>query len=861
MRATVPQAALPTQLDLDNRLTSTYTTHVLFPTPGPLAIQRYTRLYARVLRDYLGAVELVIAARAFAATHGKPVAIPKPPPRANKSDFKFSPVLAVGNEYRTNYMTGLRTFAFTSIDSSNERTTATETKAVASQTRKSIQFEAGAIWPKEVTALLQAEPELELASDGRLVIHSISPHQFVSIKPATRATIEDLAPGSIVSGALIQTEAITNAEGLAVAQILHGIAQPNLVIEDMLAAGLVQATGVWLGTALATTKNVEETLAKSLVNHIGQRQAGRDQELSALLDRAVDLLRASGLERSAFLELLRSNQLLREYVYAYTAWKVDQLGPALVPLPDDTTVLANREWGFRRTERLNIRVGTPTLRGPFHAEAVAPNSKLTVSESTLHEVVTFREQGSARSSTRTNEASTLTAGTFRQALSHMTEDGISNESAFSQDTTLFETLRERRREAIDRTVTQISSANEERSGMVGRTATSSARSYVTRGKDPHFATTEVAFQVAAPIDVEVLLEAVGFVWCPRIMAPFIYLHQVIADYERLARREYLEQNLVIDPVRPPELYETASFKREIAIDGDTSYQSKNFKFDIPAGYLSWELDVAATDVHFRNGTWGDYNWDEAGNLDDLENWEEWISSIARVGNAVEGTAVLETTDPEWLNRGFLTFDIVMRTLTEASRAALMAYELDREEAAAQRRAVLVRADQYARMRRDELIEHYSSSLDLQEEAFSHLIQQVFRGGNPDHVSYYKEVVRSCIGWSNAAMRFEPNTNTSSLPFPHLPPAHFMNALGIRFILPVLDTAEDAFFEAMETGAGTYYSESAARARQYVESYRERVEQLKADGSPELILDQYTSELVLGRHLEAVLSEHPFAEPS
>ena len=39
----------------------------------------------------------------------------------------------------------------------------------------------------------------------------------------------------------------------------------------------------------------------------------------------------------------------------------------------------------------------------------------------------------------------------------MAEEGINSETAFSQDTTLFDSLRERRREAIDRTLTQISS--------------------------------------------------------------------------------------------------------------------------------------------------------------------------------------------------------------------------------------------------------------------------------------------------------------------------------------------------------------------------------------------------------------------
>ncbi|MGH8701960.1 MAG: hypothetical protein ACREVR_12415, partial [Burkholderiales bacterium] len=148
----------------------------------------------------------------------------------------------------------------------------------------------------------------------------------------------------------------------------------------------------------------------------------------------------------------------------------------------------------------------------------------------------------------------------------------------------------------------------------------------------------------------------------------------------------------------------------------------------------------------------------------------------------------------------------------------------------------------------------------QEEAFANLIKQVFQGGNPDHVSYWREIVRSCIEWSNAAMRFEPG-EIDSLAFPHLPPSHFMNALGIRFILPIFRSAETAFFEALGTGAGSYHQIAAAKVRGFIDNYRDRVDELKESDPQALVLDAYKSEMVLGRHLEAVLSEHPFSEPT
>jgi hypothetical protein len=461
---------------------------------------------------------------------------------------------------------------------------------------------------------------------------------------------------------------------------------------------------------------------------------------------------------------------------------------------------------------------------------------------------------------RTSESATFSSATFRQALSHMAEEGINSEAAFASDTTLFDSLRERRREAVERTLTQISSSNEQRSGVVARTVTSTARSYTTRGKDARFATTEVSFQVAAPVDVEIRLEDVGLVWCPRMRSPFIALHRLITNFEDEAREEYLKQNQVIDPVRPPEVFETASFKKEKGVRGNKSTQTVDFSFEVPAQYLDWELDQAATKVDFRNGTSDDYNWDEQWNWDDLENWHAFLRTLSRSGNTVSGVAVLETTDPETFNRGFLTFEIGMRRLTDESRVAIEAYDADRQEAAAQRLAVEVRANQYARLRRDELIEQYEGSYELQEEAFANLIKQVFQGANPDYVSYWREIVRSCIEWSGAAIRFEPG-EIDELAFPHLPPSHFMNALGIRFILPIFRSAETAFFEALQTGAGSYHQTAATTVREAVDRYRGRVNELKESDPGALVLDAYKSELVLGRHLEAVLSEHPFAEPA
>ena len=854
MRASVPGSALPTELAADNRLTTIYSTHVLFPKLGPLAAQRYTHQYARVVRDYAAAVELVVAAREFAETYGKPAAVPLPPPPGTIEDLRLQPPLSGRVAYFSRYLSGLAPFSAARV---REHTRPSDDGLRVAR------FEARAVQPSEVDEILRDPPELDVTDNGRVVIQPIGPeHLIARSSTRTRGEIWTGSDTLVVDGATVETETTNAAEGYALASILHGLARPNVVIADMLALGLVNEFGAWLGSDLADAADPVSELATQLADQaVGV--SVREKELRVLIERATALLETLGVTGSALLARLKESAADRQAAFRYVVWKGDLLNtldPSIVPLPDDTVIVGSREWAFSRTERLSIEVGTPTLRGPFATDAVAPASELVTSESSLQEVVTFQEEASGRASTRVSETATFNSSTFRQALSHMAEEGVNDEAAFSQDTTLFESLRERRREAIDRTLTQISSNNEQRTAFVGRTVTSTARSYTTRGKDETYATTEVSFQVAAPIDVEVRLEDVGLVWCPRMPSPFIALHGLIYAFEEQARQEYLTQNQVVDPVRPPEVFETASFAREQGIRGNTRNQSVDFSFPIPAQYIDWELDVAGTKIDFRNGTSDDYNWDEMWNLDDLENWLASISSISRVGNDITGVAVLETTDPEFFNRGFLTFDFAMQRLTDESRVAIEAYERDRQEAAAQRQAVAVRARQYARLRRDEMIEQYEASYELQEEAFAVLVKRVFQGTNPDHVSYWREILRSCVEWSRVAMRMEPG-DIATLAQPQLPPSHFMNAQGIRFILPILRSAETAFFDALEIGAGTYHSSAAATVREFVGDYRDRVEALKEDDPDDLlVLDAYTSEMVLGRHLEAVMSAHPFAEP-
>jgi hypothetical protein len=877
MKPVIPQSALPTQMDPENRVTATYSTQVLFPRLGPLATQRIVRRYARVLRDYAAAVELVQGARDFATRYGVPFQIPAPPPVSTNDDPRFEPVLGARDAYLSGYLVALAEFSDARPTAAKVYATAAMAvagpgtvaaadfvRSVVTGSQNGLTYAPDAVLPDALAEMLTHDPSADLDTAQRLVLQPLEPTLLIGAGRAVREFILDAGPGARLPPAVVRESLEASLRGAAAAQLMHGLAQPNVVIAEMVRLGLVGASGTWLSERLASTRDPLALIAVELAAERKRRATGEGEPLAMLMGNSEALLLHLGMPAGEVMTRLRADAEVRAHVYDFLGGWVDEVGldidGGIVPLPDSLVVTGHREWAFNRTERLNLKVGTPTLRGPFQADAVSPNSELTISESSLTESVRFTETGSGRDRRRSSEAVTFSASTFRESLSTLSEDGINDDTAFSQNSTLFDTLRERRREAIERTLVEISSSNEQRSGSASTTVTSTARSYTTRGKDPRFATTELAFQVVAPVAAEVLLERVGIVWCPRMDSPFMYLHALIVRHEREAELEYLEQNSELDPVRPVAVYEQSSFTHEVGITGDTTFEAKPFLFVVPAGLTGWELDRAATTVGFRNGTSADYNWDEQWNWDDLENWNAWIESINHIDRIVTGVAVLETTDPEWLNRGFLTFKIVMRRLTAEARAALENYERDKQEAAAQRRSVAVRARQYARLRRDELIEQYEDTIALQEEAFSGLAAQVFQGSAREHVSYYRGILHSCIEWSNARIQLEPG-RVNTLPFPHLAPSHFMNAVGVRFTLPVLPTAEDAFFDALEEGAGSYHRDAADGVRKAVSDYRDLVELLKRDDPSGLVLDSYSSQLVLGRHLEAVLSQHPFAEPS
>ena len=280
-------------------------------------------------------------------------------------------------------------------------------------------------------------------------------------------------------------------------------------------------------------------------------------------------------------------------------------------------------------------------------------------------------------------------------------------------------------------------------------------------------------------------------WCPRMPSPFMALHQLIYDFEEEARQDYRSRTRW--SIRPA----TRGLR-------DRELQARGWRWrehEEPVGALHFPDPGAVPRLGTRSRRDQDRlpqrherrlrRWD-AWNWDDLENWLASISSISRAGNDVTGSRGSgndRSGDLQPRISHLRHRDEAPHRREPRRDRGLRARSAGRGSA---RRAVTVRARQYARLRRDELIEQYEASYELQEEAFAVLVKRVFQGTNPDDVSYWREILRSCIEWSRVAMRMEPVTWHARPPPPAAIALHERAWHPVH--PPILRSAETAFFE-------------------------------------------------------------------
>lgn len=864
MRTNIPESALPHELDDPNRLSTTYTTLTLFTHPGPLAARAQVRTVADVIADYLDTAAVLEDLVDFRRKYDEEVRLPEIRPGW------LDPYIQYGEEFRTHG--GLpveelkrRLGDFAAAQPARTTLPGHEQQSGGVVTSVDVGDEAVEILGTE--GVRMDEPiELRLLSSGQLSLGpggSLAGPRAGRVQPNSplmrvlRDTGEVGERSREVSSGMMVTEMRAQQRHYHEEAIFHQLAKTGIATSELAERGLLGTGGEPLLTR--ELSRASDDPVRGLAAVLGDVGDGVDREQLEIAEEMIELARPLLRGRARALARTLDDVDIKRQLARYTAGIIGKrkpLGHGGLKGRKSLVFHNDREWAFQRTERLDMILGRPVFRGPMAAESVAPGSERSRSEQITSATTSLTARRRSRSEATVRGQLRTIGQRFSQTLNNLTESGIQDENAFSRESTFLGTLSERRRSMIDSVISQVSQENETQAAEAVASEATSTRSYTTRGRDDDQATTELAFQVVSPAQVQVRIEDVGLVWSPYIRFPFIGLQRLVRRHEQNSEREYLEQNLITDPVRPPEQYDVVTFQKEVDASGRHREQSYVFDFPVPPEYDAYELHRDGCKIDFRNGTSKDYNWSERWNWDDLENWDADFVSLESTGSRVKGEAKLTTTDPEHWNRGFLVITIALRKLTAESVSALDQYQRNFEEAENRRRAVVVQARQYARMRRRELIDRYAREYDLKETVFSALVRQVFADESPEHQTYFQEVVRSGIDWSKAAIRFE-HARPAAMPYPEYPTDHFMNTPGVRFTLPIHRASEDAFFRAIDEAAINYYQDSAETVRGFVGDYRETLEDLKANDPSALVVDDYSREMVLGYHLEAVLSNSVF----
>ncbi len=421
-----------------------------------------------------------------------------------------------------------------------------------------------------------------------------------------------------------------------------------------------------------------------------------------------------------------------------------------------------------------------------------------------------------------------------------------------------ESMKSEKRSRVESALREISQQNSSVTVSTQALSSSEIREYRTKGKDPKFATTELSFEVFMPVQVNHYLDQVSAVWAPRVTNPFAGLRATLNEYYDRVYADYIQENYVIDPLEPIPSYESVNrVSRNTSSESDPGTYTKKVTFkltpsEIETGHLFGEDIQLEFHQHcdwYENCYDEDDRWMRVQSVD-RHGGDSWIDvTIKYHVDNVTGN------DPD---RTYVTVSIDKYKETEAYRQELRDYQQTVEKVnPARRNAVKVQARKYASLKRDELIRKYESNIDdLKDYAFTSLIRKMFSNNVVDEDwSYYLGIIRTCIDWEKSSMDPEP-CDIESLYEEVLSPYHFLNVQAVRFFLPLNIGAEAIFFDTMRKVVDASWRALFNSVESYINEQREGFQELPEE---DLLLDTYESELILGRHLEAVLSDKTFSD--
>ena len=592
----------------------------------------------------------------------------------------------------------------------------------------------------------------------------------------------------------------------------------------------------------------------------------RDEQIVIMVDSFVGAAESVEMSNQTFefsmemtRKILQNNTILSKYnekiveiatiLTANFFNKYDIVDPA-----DHIKVIQSCEWAFLRTERVTLDLQRPLFRGPLNVNCVSPKSELTLTE-TESRITTSGARTLITSSDDLAEYNSISSE-IKSKLGILFDYGSNLGQTMSEEGYTQDNMKSEKRSRVESALRKVSQQNSTMTVSTQTLSFSEIREYNTEGKDPKFATSELSFEVFSPVKVNHYLDDIGAVWSPRIKNPFADLRANLTEYYDKTYSDYIQENYVIDPKEPIPSYSSVDrvTRDTTHIDGaGTHTETVTFKLtthEISTGHLFGE-DIQ---LEFHQ----DCDWYE----NEYDEDDRWMK-IERVdwhgGYSWVDVTVKYNLTSHWYNqpdRTWIKVSIDKWKETEAYRQEMKEFKQTVEKTnPARRNAIKVQARKYAALKRDELIRKYEGNIDqLKDYAFTSLIKKMFSNMN-ENWSYCFGIIRTCIDWNKSRIDPEP-CSIEDLYETVLSPYHFLNVQAVRFFLPLNVGAEAIFFDMMRNVADTTWRSLFNTVEKYINDQREAFKELP---EAKRLIDSYDSEFVLGRHLEAVLSNKTFAE--
>jgi hypothetical protein len=814
----IPDTALPSELDPENAIRIEYKTNLFAPGLGPLQLSYGTFGVMSTLADLVGSLGLIGEITKYFKAYA-PIVLTKPDPPVRYIELQQMQRL---DDYTRNL-----------VNPADQQ---------AQLIKNSL-----------VTKLNEIQDAVRGVSSRTDLAPRFTPELISS--PIGREAGYFAALGFPTQIAQLDTEFRAQDQ---VQSFLEELAMPSLAKRNFYEAGIFQADGPLLPDALldldakAQAKTIVQTLTQGVA-----RQEVSDQEKSLVAYALSTIVANTQLDWMA-------QELVDDANFATHLTKYALKGPGKVVEPFDRELDPNREWGIQRFEEMRLKLGQPFFRGPVTAYSVSPQSRLSLTETIVQEDEVAAAFLKTQQASSTYGEAAISASQFQKGLENLSEYGITDANAFSSTSTLFSTLVDERRSLVQQTARTISEENEQR--IISRTSrqVGQTREYVTEGKDDNLATTEVGFQVVVPAQASVRLKDVGLIWSPYVIQPFIALRQSIDEHRRNSEISYRQQYYVPHPFKPPvnavrvreEFYEIAVLEHKSYGTYGPNVIPINQKLNL---YGNTFADISEIRIQARGAI---YSFGEPNDIDS-NNYMTLRNLAISDGGILTGDCIVEIKY-EAVFSSKIYIQVPIYEYDEPTAAALRQYEASLADASLQTQSINARAVQFGQLKAQELIRQYENEIDLKQEVFRQAIAMINSLLPSAQRLYYENLLSSCILWSESSMELA-SAELNALYYQDLAPDHFLNSPAARLFLPIKRNAEETFLKTLEqmvdekttiVADGTLYGQ-AKKILESVENYRKEIKRLQEEDPEGLTLDEFDTEMVIGQHLEAVLSRFAF----